>query len=100
MLRWNVVPIVGIALLSATYVPAVAAVDPNVVCHNTVVRQLEKYKRAYLKKLERCLDFENQGKLSGHRPDVVTATKLAAINTKVAAAIAKNCTLARLNDVL
>ena len=99
MLRRNVVVIVGIALVGATYVPPACAVDPNVVCHKTVVRQLERYKRAYLKKLERCLDLENEGKVSDC-PDAVTATKLAATNSKVAAAIAKKCTLASLDDAL
>ena len=75
---------------------SLAATDPNVLCHKTVVKQLEKYKKTHLKLYRNCIDKENKGTISGPCLDTVSAIKLAATNSKVAAAIAKKCTMANL----
>ena len=51
----------AITLLAGTTGPALAGTDPNVLCHRTVVKQLEKYKKTYLKLHQKCLDKENLG---------------------------------------
>lgn len=71
---------------------ALAAADPNVVCHKTVVKQLEKYKKTHLKLYRNCIDKENKGDIPGPCLDPVSNAKLGATQTKVAAAIAKKCT--------
>ncbi len=73
--------------------PARAATDPNVLCHKTVVKQLEKYKKAHLKAYRNCLDKENSVDISGPCLDTVSAIKLAGTNAKVTDAIAKKCTM-------
>jgi hypothetical protein len=91
-----------IALLGMSAAPALAATDPNVLCHRTVVKQLEKYKKTYLKLHQKCLDKENLGKIpdcSDQGLDSVSASKLALANQKVAAAIAKKCQMANLTAV-
>lgn len=72
---------------------AFAAADPNVVCHKTIVKQLEKYKKTHLKLYRVCLDKENKGDISGPCLDAVSDAKLGITQTKVAAAIAKKCTM-------
>jgi hypothetical protein len=73
-----------------------AATDPNLICHKTIVKQLEKYKKTHLKLHRNCLDKENRGDLAGPCLDALADAKLALTNTKVVAAIAKKCTLANL----
>lgn len=76
--------------LAAT-APALAA-DPNVLCHKTVVKQLEKYKKTHLKLYRNCLDKENRNLIPGCL-DSVSDAKLLLTNQKVSAVIAKKCTL-------
>lgn len=85
--------VASVALGSST---ARAAADPNVICHKTVVKQLEKYKKTHLKLYRNCLDKQNKGDIPGPCLDAVSAAKLGITETKVAAAIAKKCTMTTL----
>lgn len=87
---------VASAILAGSIGAARAATDPNVLCHRTVVNQLEKYKKTHLKVFRNCLDKENKGDIAGPCLDSVSALKLTATNAKVAANIAKKCTMANL----
>ncbi len=85
--------------IAALFLPgsggAFAAADPNLVCHKTVVKQLEKYKKTELKLYRNCLDKQNKGDIAACL-DGVSDAKLGITATKVAAAIAKKCTPATL----
>jgi hypothetical protein len=82
-------------ILAASTGFAVAATDPNVLCHKTVVKQLEKYKKTYLKLYRNCLDKQNRLLIQSCL-DSVSSGKLTLTNTKVAEAIAKKCTMGNL----
>jgi hypothetical protein len=71
---------------------AAAASDPNALCHKTVVKQLEKFKKTQLKLYRNCLDKQNRNLIAGPCLDVVSQAKLDLTEQKVAAAIAKKCT--------
>lgn len=86
------------AMLIAAAGFAAAATDPNVLCHRTVVKQLEKFKKTHLKIHQKCLDKENVG-LVASCLDSLSAAKLAGANLKIAAAIAKKCTMGNLTAV-
>jgi hypothetical protein len=75
-----------------------AATDPNVLCQKTVVKQLEKYKKTYLKLYQKCLDKQNRNLIESCL-DSVSDAKLALTNSKVAANIAKKCQMANLTTV-
>lgn len=90
-----------VALLSVVLVaivlqppPPAGAADPLALCQKTVVRQLEKYKKAHLKSHQKCLDKENKGTIAGPCLDSVSVAKLALTLDKVTAKIAQKCTLA------
>jgi hypothetical protein len=85
--------------LLAAVVPSQAATDPLALCHKTVIKSLEKFKKAVLKRHEKCLDQDNKLVIDGPCPDVVASTKIAVINSKVKIKIASKCTLAQLNGV-
>ncbi len=85
----------AVALGSA---PAFAAADPNLACHKTVVKQLEKYKKTHLKLYRNCLDKENRGDIASCL-DAVSSAKLGLTAGKVSAAIAKKCTPAILTTL-
>jgi hypothetical protein len=69
-----------------------AAADPSVVCHKTIVKQLEKYKKTHLKLYRNCIDKENKDPSLSDCLDAVSDAKLALTKTKVGEAIAKKCT--------
>ncbi len=73
-----------------------AATDPNVLCHRTVVKQLEKFKKTHLKLYRNCIDKENKDPSRPDCLDAVSSAKLALTKQKVAEAIAKKCTPANL----
>jgi hypothetical protein len=80
--------VVAVTLVSTS---AFAAADPNLICHKTVVKQLEKYKKAHLKSYQKCLDKQNKGDIASCL-DTLSAAKLGVTAGKVGAAIAKKCT--------
>jgi hypothetical protein len=88
--------VVAVAIVSGSASASYAATDPNVLCHKTVVKQLEKYKKTHLKLYRNCLDKENKGVISGPCLDAVSVAKLADTNLKVTANIVKKCQLANL----
>ena len=75
------------------------AADPNLLCHKTIVQQLEKYKKTHLKLHRNCLDKENKGTIVGPCLDAVSSAKLGLTKGKVVTAIAKKCTLTNLATV-
>ena len=83
--------------LLAAAVPSHAALDPLALCHKTVIKSLEKFKKAVLKRHEKCLDQDNKLVIDGPCPDAVASSKIAVINSKVKIKIASKCTLAQLN---
>jgi hypothetical protein len=84
---------VAVIVFAIGIAPARALTDPNVLCHKTVVKELEKYKKTHLKLFRNCLDKENRGDIPGPCLDTVSAIKLDATNVKVAANIAKKCNM-------
>ena len=77
--------------------PATAAPDPNVLCHKTVVKSLEKYKKTYLKLYRNCLDKRNLNLIADPGClDNVSSAKLTLANQKIAAQIAKKCQMTNL----
>jgi hypothetical protein len=88
---------VAVALaLTIAAAPAQAAADPNVLCHKTVVKQLEKYKKTHLKLYRNCIDKQNRNLIPGPCLDATSDAKLGLANQKVSAAIAKKCTMGNL----
>jgi hypothetical protein len=79
--------------------PAHAVSDPNVLCQKTIVKQLEKFKKAHLKAYQKCLDKENKGDIASCL-DAVSDAKLDATALKVQLAIAKKCTVAMITGPL
>ena len=94
----SVLVVAGFALLGFSPV-ASAATDPVLLCHKTVVKQLEKYKKTHLKLYRNCLDKENRGDIGGPCLDAVSSAKLGLAKTKVTEAIAKKCTMAHLTTI-
>jgi hypothetical protein len=60
-------------------------------CQKTIVRSLLKLKKAYLKKVARCVDKQNVGKVAGPCPDAATLLKVQNTRDKVIAKIANAC---------
>jgi hypothetical protein len=85
--------------LTWSSVPASAAIDPTALCHKTVVKQLEKYKKVYLKAHLKCLDKENAGDISGPCPDAIASAKISGANSKITLKIATKCTMQQLSDL-
>ena len=69
--------------------PAHAVSDPDVLCQKTIVKQLEKFKKAHLKAYQKCLDKENKGDIASCL-DAVSDAKLDATALKVQLAIARS----------
>jgi hypothetical protein len=100
MLRSNAA--VALATAVAFFVSghgAAAATDPAVLCHKTIVKQLEKYKKDYIKNHIKCLDKENTGDLAGPCPDALASAKIGITKFKVKANIAKKCGVAQLTTL-
>jgi hypothetical protein len=85
-----VVAIAVVAVAMATL--AHATTDPTVLCQKTIVQQLLKYEKTYLKSHIKCLDNENKGVIAGPCPDAAAAAKIQLTNSKVRAKIAMKCT--------
>src|SRR2546427_768737 len=80
----------------AFFAPATTTAPPradSVSCQKTIVKQLYKFKRIYLKKNEKCLDKENKLAILGPCPDADTQAKIADANSKVTTMIAAACTM-------
>jgi len=79
--------------------PAHATTDPLALCHKTIVQQLLKYEKTYLKMHVKCIDNENKGTIPGPCPDATAAAKISLANSKVRAKIAQKCTLAQITTL-
>ncbi len=79
----------ALAIVLAGLAPQAAA-EP-VACQKNIVKSLLKLKKTYLKKVAKCLDNQNLGKIAGPCPDAATALKVQTTRDKVIAKIAASC---------
>jgi hypothetical protein len=86
-------------LVFAAPQPLVAAQDPLATCQKTVVKQLEKLKKIYLKQHQKCFDKENKLKIPGPCPDAKTDLKVVKAESKVRTKIPLKCTLDQLATI-
>ncbi|HLY38079.1 MAG TPA: hypothetical protein VKU61_08590 [Candidatus Binatia bacterium] len=84
---------IAAAILAVTF--AAPAYADTAKCEKTLLSGLRKYKKTYLKAFEKCLDAENEGKISGTPPvcpdtaaQVKIGTAASKINVKIDAACA------------
>jgi hypothetical protein len=70
---------------------ASAASAEPVKCQKDIVKNLLKLKKTYLKKVAKCVDNQNLGKIAGPCPDAATALKVQVTRDKVVAKIALSC---------
>ena len=80
---------VGVAAL-AFVTPAQA--DPT-TCQEAIARQLQKFKKIYLKSHVKCLRLENLGRIGGPCPNQATEDKIDQTTLSVTATIAAACSL-------
>jgi hypothetical protein len=84
------------AIASALLLIGSAQAEP-VNCQKQIIKNLLKFKKTYLKALEKCADSENLGKITGpcsaHTPggDAATQLKIQTTEDKVQAKIALSC---------
>jgi hypothetical protein len=78
---------------------AQAVTDLTALCQKTVVQQLLKYEKTYLKMHIKCLDGENKGTVAGPCPDAIATAKIGLANSKVRAKIAQKCTMTQLGTL-
>src|SRR5689334_21124600 len=71
-------------------------VEPTALCHSTVVKGLEKYKKSHFTRYRVCHDKENKGDIAGPCLDATSAAKLGFTVSKVKAKIAAKCDLTAL----
>jgi len=90
---WIARTLVAATASIAVLTPAAFAADPQALCHKTVVKQLEKFKKTVLKAHSKCIDKENKLVIPGPCPDAATNLKIATINSKVKAKIVDKCLL-------
>ena len=82
-----------IAALVVIALAAPAHADP-VKCQKTLLKGLAKYKKTYLKAFEKCLDGENEGKITGTPPvcpDVAAQVKISTTASKINAKVSNAC---------
>ena len=61
--------LIGAAVMGvALAMPTPAQADPT-TCQETIARQLQKFKKTYLKAHVKCLRLENLGRIGGPCPD-------------------------------
>jgi hypothetical protein len=77
--------VLALPLLAAT----VHAEPAN--CQKQIVKNLLKFKKTYLKKVGKCVDNQNLGKLSGPCPDPTTQLKLDTLEGKIRLKIEASC---------
>ena len=81
--------VVGISLVLAVAASGVRAEPVN--CQKQIVKNLLKFKKTYLKKVGKCVDNQNVGKLEGPCPDPATDLKLDATEAKIRLKIEVSC---------
>jgi hypothetical protein len=79
-----------IAGLVLSVVTATVQAEP-VDCQKQIVKNLLKFKKTYLKKVGKCVDNENVGKIPGPCPDASTQLKIQTVKTKIHDKIVVSC---------
>src|SRR5258705_13171596 len=79
-----------IGAIAATVVLVGSAQAEPVNCQKQIVKNLLKFKKTYLKKVGKCADNQNLGKVSGC-PDLATQTKIDTLKTKIRTKIELSC---------
>jgi hypothetical protein len=82
---------VVIAVLVALPMLASSASAEPVNCQKQIVKNLLKFKKTYLKKVGKCVDNQNLGKISGPCPDTATQLKLDTLAGKIRTKIEISC---------
>ena len=91
LVRSGVVRMIGTATFTLALVtPALA--DP-VACQETIAKQLQRFKKTYLKAHMKCLRLENLGRIGGPCPDQSTQDKIDQTTLSVTATIGAACPL-------
>jgi hypothetical protein len=78
------------SLVTAILLLGSAHAEP-VNCQKQIVKNLLKFKKTYLKKVGKCVDNQNLGKLSGPCPDTATQLKLDTLAGKIRTKIELSC---------
>jgi hypothetical protein len=76
----------------------------DVACQKAIVARLATFKKAYLKSVSKCLNFENEGKITGPcpealTPDLVTLAKIQKAVTSAENGIPSKCTSSNLSNL-
>ena len=90
------------ALALALAAPVAAQTADPAQCQKQVAKQLAKFKKTYLKAAEKCLDQENEGKITGSFPvcpDATASFKIMKVKLKVPEQVAKKCDMAALTGL-
>src|SRR5262245_21952350 len=80
----------GVAATILALLSPPAQAEP-VKCQKTIVSQLKKFKKVFLKAHEKCLDADNIGKIAGPCPDAAVTTKLQGLDLKIIAKVSGGC---------
>jgi hypothetical protein len=78
------------ALAAALLLIGSAQAEP-VNCQKQIVKNLLKFKKTYLKKVGKCVDNQNLGKIPGPCPDAATQLKIQTTSDKIRIKIAAAC---------
>src|SRR5258706_9633846 len=78
------------AIAAALLLVGSAQAEP-VNCQKQIVKNLLKFKKTYLKKVGKCVDNQNLGKIPGPCPDALTQLKIQTTADKVRTTIAFAC---------
>lgn len=80
----------GFVILAFGLAASLSQAEP-VKCQKDIVKSLLKLKKTHLKKLAKCVDNQNLGKIPGPCPDAAIALKIQTTRDKVVAKIALSC---------
>ena len=87
----------ALALVAAMGV-ATAHADPT-ICQKQVIATMLKFKKKYMKTVEKCFDNENAGKIAGPCPDAASQLKIQAIQPKIEAKLETSCSASDLTTL-
>jgi hypothetical protein len=85
--------------------PVAAQLTPqDIACHKAIVARLSTFKKAYLKGVSKCLNFENEKKITGPcpealMPDLVTLAKIQKAVASAENGILSKCTTTNLSNL-
>src|SRR5438876_10424367 len=96
---YRLLTLASVVAALAGAVRAEATTDPTVLCQKTIVQQLLKYEKTYLKSHIKCLDNENKGVIPGPCPDASAQSKILLANSKVRATISAKCTMTEITSL-